>query len=263
MKWLRRLFILIVALLGGAATSQLPEVAQQYRQRLGGALDEIRQIVVDLDADAAKNGLTREEALQTLSRSTENFLIDRASTMRITIDRYQNLRRQKDEFETTQPLLRPVIVMQHPDRRVVQGVLRDYVPAVPMSVADAVWAAIGFFVVAFVLWGIFSILALLFPGRRPVPPMEPRDRNPMRPQGPRGTTAPRGTVAVREGAPPRRAWRDAPPQNTGPQPSGQARRQDGTLPEIEIGSRVSEDRGTDREPRSLSPSPRASGPRNA
>ena len=41
---LRRLAF-AVSLLLGALASQLPEFAQQYRQRLGGAIDELQRIV--------------------------------------------------------------------------------------------------------------------------------------------------------------------------------------------------------------------------
>ena len=57
----RAIMALLVSLTGGLAASQAPELAQQYRQRLGGALDEITQVVADFDADAAQNGLRRDE----------------------------------------------------------------------------------------------------------------------------------------------------------------------------------------------------------
>ena len=44
MMILRR-FALMFGLFCGVAASQLPEFAQQYRQRLGGALDELTALV--------------------------------------------------------------------------------------------------------------------------------------------------------------------------------------------------------------------------
>ena len=52
-----------VAIVGGAALavvlSQFPEYAQQYTQRLGGAVDELRRQTQSFDQDAAEGGLTR------------------------------------------------------------------------------------------------------------------------------------------------------------------------------------------------------------
>ena len=52
-----RTMALAAALLGGVTTSQLPEFAQQYRQRLGGAIDALTQVVEEFRADAAAHGL--------------------------------------------------------------------------------------------------------------------------------------------------------------------------------------------------------------
>ncbi|MEM9851772.1 MAG: DUF2937 family protein, partial [Pseudomonadota bacterium] len=40
------------------ATSQFPEFSQQYVQRLGGAVDELRRVAADFDASARAAGLT-------------------------------------------------------------------------------------------------------------------------------------------------------------------------------------------------------------
>ena len=54
LRWLGRLAVGIAAAAGALTASQLPEFAQQYRQRLGGALEELRQVVADFDADAER-----------------------------------------------------------------------------------------------------------------------------------------------------------------------------------------------------------------
>jgi len=68
---MRRTLATLGGLALGFAFSQFPEYAQQYEQRLGGAVDELRIIVDDFDADARKFGLTRPEALQHYATSPE------------------------------------------------------------------------------------------------------------------------------------------------------------------------------------------------
>jgi hypothetical protein len=53
--FVRRL-ALAIALIAGLLGSQGPEFAQQYRQRIGGALDELKRIVADLMGKQRANG---------------------------------------------------------------------------------------------------------------------------------------------------------------------------------------------------------------
>ena len=73
---------------GGAALavmlSQFPEYAQQYTQRLGGAVDELRVITEDFDRAAEAGGLNRAEAIERYSVSNDDFLAGRGTSMTAT-----------------------------------------------------------------------------------------------------------------------------------------------------------------------------------
>ncbi len=56
-----RRLTLFFGLVFAMAASQIPEYAQQYRQRLGGAIDELRTIVARFDEDSAREGLTEQQ----------------------------------------------------------------------------------------------------------------------------------------------------------------------------------------------------------
>ncbi len=58
---LRRI-VFFLAILLGVAASQVPEFAQQYRQRLGGAVDELNRMLTEFDADAARLQMDRARA---------------------------------------------------------------------------------------------------------------------------------------------------------------------------------------------------------
>ena len=64
-----RRFALAIAVLAGLIGSQGPEFAQQYRQRLGGALEELNRIVAEFDAEVGRQNLTRVEGLGRLERN--------------------------------------------------------------------------------------------------------------------------------------------------------------------------------------------------
>lgn len=158
----RAIMALLVSLTGGLAASQAPELAQQYRQRLGGALDEITQVVADFDADAAQNGLRRDEALTLYARTNTRFLRDRGESMRRIIDRFDHLQHQSVRLEELPPVLRPMAIFAHPDSDVFEGTLRDFEPAVPLTPHGMIWTAAGLLGG----FGVFRLLALPFEWRR-------------------------------------------------------------------------------------------------
>jgi len=158
MRALGRFIVVMCAAIGGLIGSQFPEFAQQYRQRIGGALQELDTIVEQFDADAERNRLTRQAALETYQRSPDTFLRDRGISMASTLARYENLFEQKVRLEAAPPVMRPVVLLSHPDGELIQGAWTDFEPGVPVTVAGFVWAALGFFLFG----GLVSLLRQLF-----------------------------------------------------------------------------------------------------
>src|SRR4051812_31978800 len=73
---------LAFGLAGGLAASRGPEFAQQYRQRLGGAVDELRRVVERFDADAQGAGHTREGAITQLQGNPDRLASAQADAAR-------------------------------------------------------------------------------------------------------------------------------------------------------------------------------------
>jgi len=138
-----RILTLLTVCAGAVVASQAPEFAQQYRQRLGGAIEELAVVIADFDADASRNNLNREQALNIHRRSQEPFLRDRGVSTETAIRRLDRLSNQAQQFETLPPLLRPVAVAYGPDERLLDGTWRDFEPAVPVTPHGAVWTGAG------------------------------------------------------------------------------------------------------------------------
>ena len=68
-------------LLGGLVASQGPEFSQQYRQRLGGGIDELRQVVARFDADARAHGETPESAITRLRGNADDLASRQGTAM--------------------------------------------------------------------------------------------------------------------------------------------------------------------------------------
>lgn len=87
-----RVLMLIVMVLSGTATSQLPEFAQQYRQRLGGAIDALEEVLADFRRDASQYGLSISEAISRQKSSEDPFIRARGDSMANADQRLANLK---------------------------------------------------------------------------------------------------------------------------------------------------------------------------
>lgn len=131
---------------GGIASavgfSQFPEFSQQYLQRLSGAVDELRAIVLAFDATAASAGLTREEALADLDGST--FQSDLQAALAGQIQRYEDLSADYSALRKAEPLQRLAQVYRFNDPDLARRTWEDFRPAVPASTDGLIFAGIGF-----------------------------------------------------------------------------------------------------------------------
>ncbi len=144
MRFLLRVPVLIVALIFGATTSQLPEFTQQYAQRLGGAVDELETFVRQFEEDARAAGLTREAALAEYKSTDSMFLGRRGDTVLGTIRRYETLRRLRAELTASGPVERVFGVALEPQMDIAASAWEEYRPAVPLTPEGFLFAMAGF-----------------------------------------------------------------------------------------------------------------------
>lgn len=138
-----RILMLIAMLLSGTATSQLPEFSQQYRQRLGGAIDALEEILADFRRDAEKHGLTPADAIARQKSSGDPFIRSRGESMLQAEIRLSRLKLQQEELLTAGPVQRMVIFARGFDPQLAKATAEDYEPAVPVTVAGFASAGIG------------------------------------------------------------------------------------------------------------------------
>ena len=157
-----RTIALVIAIAGGIAASQVPEFAQQYRQRLGGAVDELARVLDNFDQDAASTGTDRAGGLAVMAKNSEPMVRAQAVTMAKAIIRYDRLLKQQAAFQNSVPFARLTVFFQDFDRPLVESTLRDYEPAVPTTSEGFVFAGVGFLAI----YGLLGILGAIFYPRR-------------------------------------------------------------------------------------------------
>lgn len=146
--------------------SQFPEFAQQYEQRLGGAVDELTTIVVDFDESATRAGLSRDEALVEYETAGAVFLADRGADMRKTIDRQQKLSDHLVTIDDANMFSRLAGMAQYFDAEISSRALQAFSPAVPTNLDGLIFLGIGFIFGAALLWGIWAAVRRVFARNR-------------------------------------------------------------------------------------------------
>jgi hypothetical protein len=156
---LSRTLSLAIGLLCAIAAAQLPELAQQYRQRLGGAIDEVRVIVERFDTDAATNRLNREQALTRLAESSDDVVRRRGQDALLNIQRLGALEEQRTVVNASS-VTPTLYLLTNADDDLFYATLADFQPAVPSTTEGLLYGAVGF------LFGWSLVQLVSWPYRR-------------------------------------------------------------------------------------------------
>ena len=140
---LARRLAVAVGLMLALVASQLPEFVQQYRQRLGGALDELKAVVAGFDADAAHQSLTRDQGVARLRDNADPLARARGDDIVGDVARIARLERQRDDFARSGPLSQYAVLFAGLDPGLARGAYADYQPAVPVTTAGLVSGGTG------------------------------------------------------------------------------------------------------------------------
>ncbi|MEH6719314.1 MAG: DUF2937 family protein [Aurantimonas endophytica] len=135
---------LFAAILLGLTFSQSVEFTQQYLQRLGGAADELRQIVARFDESARSFALSRQEALERLRTNADTLVVRQGADAATTIARFEDVERRYRDLIQAAPLSRPFIAAGDPDWAIARRTGEDYRPALPVSLEGLLLTLAGF-----------------------------------------------------------------------------------------------------------------------
>ena len=158
---MKRFIILLLASACGVALSQFPEFAQQYRQRVGGAVDELAKVVIQFDASAKDAGLEREAALERYAEAQDDFLKQQGGDMRNVITRYDYLTEHLASLTDAAQFERLWVFAKGRDIELTKATLGAFEPAVPATPEGLMHGGAG-------LLGGWALLSLLLSpfGRR-------------------------------------------------------------------------------------------------
>ncbi len=140
---LARRFALAVGLLFAVCASQLPEYLQQYRQRLGGAAEELKRIVAQFDTEAEAQTLTREQGIARLRDNPDPLVQARGTDMQIDVDRKRRLGAQQKAFAESGPISQYWVLIERLDPTLAGQAYAIYQPALPLTPSGFMTGAVG------------------------------------------------------------------------------------------------------------------------
>jgi hypothetical protein len=144
---------------GGAvmliAASQFPEFSQQYVQRLGGAVDELRTVAADFDKSATGVDMTRDQALASMTGNA--FQEARRADMTRSFTRLARLEGDLVALQGADAFTRVRHAARFSDKSIAARSWEAYRPAVPVTFDGLVFAVIGFLTGFGLIKGISSV----------------------------------------------------------------------------------------------------------
>ena len=153
---MRKAAFLLFGLAGAALLSQFPEFFQQYTQRLGGRLDEVRTQVEALESRAAGSGKSMNAYLEQFLASRDHDVRQEGRALAALVQRRAALATAYSALSGTSQFWRARAFAEHVDWEIAQATARDYKPATPLTAESAVYGGAGFGVGGFVYSLLFG-----------------------------------------------------------------------------------------------------------
>ncbi len=132
---------IVGAVIFGIGMSQVPTFTDEYMQRLGGTVDELRIITEEFDRTAASQNMTRNQAL--MAYPDGFFLGIRVDELPDTFVRYEQLSEDFEVLANADTLKRFTSFLRMTDNRLVNATWNAHTLAVPTSTDGFVFALIG------------------------------------------------------------------------------------------------------------------------
>ncbi|MSU45535.1 MAG: DUF2937 family protein [Lacunisphaera sp.] len=136
----------ILCVLGAVLFSQGPEFMQQYLQRLGGHLDEVRRQLAIFQDTAAKAGVMLDHFIQQTGANPDPGVARLGGVMSDTMERVGSLQSAHDALMHSALWERPFVFLRHLDLEITRATCTIYQPAVPTTLEGLAYAMAGMLV---------------------------------------------------------------------------------------------------------------------
>lgn len=148
-----------LALLSALVFAQIPELMQQYRQRLGGAADELSIVVRNFDDDSRRSGYDRSSALNVMKQNSERLVTEQGHRMDDYVTRLNRLNSQQSAMANGITPTSIIAVAFDYDGPTMSQAKAAFSPAIPMTMTSLMCALVGFILCCGLCLGLGAIFS--------------------------------------------------------------------------------------------------------
>ncbi|NQW10384.1 MAG: DUF2937 family protein [Alphaproteobacteria bacterium] len=163
MSAVRDLVFLLFVLGGAVLGSQIPNFADAYAQRLGGALDEARRTLGEFERAAARADLSFADYRFRLHDSDDGAVRATAQAVDGVVARVEQLAALQGALAVAGPWKRPVVIALDHDRAILENAYAQWTPNLTL---DPRWGAIGLAVGWLLHAAVSGLIGLASRGQR-------------------------------------------------------------------------------------------------
>ena len=157
---MQKLFMAL-SLLSALLFAQIPELIQQYRQRIGGAADELNVIVRNFDEDSRRSGFDRAGAFGLRKKNPERLVREQGQRMEDYTGRLERPNSQQSVLANGVTLAAVLSVAFDYDAQIMSQARAAFTPAFPLTLTSVIFAIIGFIL----CYGPLLLLSSIFGSR--------------------------------------------------------------------------------------------------
>lgn len=152
----------ILAAAGAVILAQFPSFLVQYKQRLGGHIDELARIVGEYISAAKKNGKTLEEYINLHINSSVTDFSSTGEIMSGNVTRLENLKKAMSELKESEIYMEPVVFINKLDIEIFKATYENFTPAITMNIQSIAYAVIGIVLVMITASAVISFFKIFF-----------------------------------------------------------------------------------------------------
>lgn len=168
MRWLWKLTDKLLFTSSFIAAMQLPEFIHQYRQRLGGHLDEARNQLASYQLVAERNFDGNLQSLvEQYQASASSAFRDTGEIINELINRVNYLETLLTRLELSSLPEKIWLMSSHLDSEIAQGTMQNFIPGMPMNFEAIACGLVVAIFVSILINGFFGLLFGTWRRRKP------------------------------------------------------------------------------------------------
>ena len=152
LKFLESIIDRIVAVAGAIIFFQIPTFLVQYKQRLGGHVDELARLIKQYKSAAASNGKSVEEYISLHLNSGVNEFISTGKLMTENMERFNELSIALQNLSDSSGIKKLFVFLKSVNFDIFKETYKDFVPGISFNLDSILYCIAGI---------IFSMLLYL------------------------------------------------------------------------------------------------------